>query len=329
MAKKKHLKILKQGVKAWNAWRKENPDIEPDLRDAVLGAVALIRANLSGADLSGANLRRANLSRANLIGANLFEADLIEADLSGAVLAGADLIGANLSRANLGQALLFNTLFCRVALKGAKGLNKCRHVGPSIIDFQTLQLSGMLPVKFLRGCGMPDDLIEFLRSMLSKDHYSCFISYSHDDKDFAQRLHDYLQEKGIRCWLDEHQILPGDDVRDQIDRGIKLWDKVLLCCSKSSLDSYWVNSEIDKALKKEETLWREQGKRTLALIPLNLDGYLFKWESSRKSILTDRLAENLVGWKKNPEKLKRALERIEKALRADEGGREPPPESRL
>lgn len=31
MANKKHIKILKQGVDAWNQWRRENPNIRPDL----------------------------------------------------------------------------------------------------------------------------------------------------------------------------------------------------------------------------------------------------------------------------------------------------------
>ena len=42
--------------------------------------------------------------------------------------------------------------------------------------------------------------------------YSCFISCGHADKSFAGRLHDGLQRPGIRCWLDEHQMLPGDDI---------------------------------------------------------------------------------------------------------------------
>ena len=32
MANKEHLDILKQGVGAWNQWRKEHPDIQPDLK---------------------------------------------------------------------------------------------------------------------------------------------------------------------------------------------------------------------------------------------------------------------------------------------------------
>jgi TIR domain len=60
------------------------------------------------------------------------------------------------------------------------------------------------------------------------EFYSCFISYSHADQSFARRLHDQLQGRGIRCWLDEHQLLPGDDIYEQIDRGIRFWHKVLL-----------------------------------------------------------------------------------------------------
>ena len=33
MANKEHLAILKQGVEVWNKWRKENPEIKPDLSD--------------------------------------------------------------------------------------------------------------------------------------------------------------------------------------------------------------------------------------------------------------------------------------------------------
>lgn len=387
MANEEHLKILKQGVGAWNKWRRENRGINPDLSGADLtrGYLGLVdfsvtdlslatlnQATLNGAQLFVANLRRASLRGADLTSADLAFADCRDADLGGADLSwaqlhhaflnNAQLVGVDLRFANLSEAqlegadirgsFLIGTVLGDVDLGGLKGLEDCVHMGPSIIDHRTLQQSGMLPVEFLRGCGLAewqikaaelnqggltpgqvnDVVCAVFNAYCDKPvlYFSTVISYSHEDKDFAQTLHHYLDdEKGIRCWKDEHQMLPGDDKRDAIDRGIRLWDKVLLCCSKSSLNRYWVNTEIDKALKKEETLWRERGKKTLVLIPLNLDGYLFDWEDSRASVLTDRYAEDLVGWKKNPEKLKRALDRIEKALRADDSGREPPPEPRL
>ena len=57
MANQKHLKILEQGVDAWNEWRRKNPGIEPDLRDAQLPNKNLRGAYLREADLSGADLR--------------------------------------------------------------------------------------------------------------------------------------------------------------------------------------------------------------------------------------------------------------------------------
>jgi len=144
MANEEHLKILKQGVDAWNQWRKQNPEIVPDLSDTDLS-----RANLKGVQLSGAYLVRADLSRAqlgktdlsgaNLAGAGLVEANLIEANLSGAHLYGAELsranlvrvdlrratlieailIGANLIRANLTRAALTSAILFRADLIGA------------------------------------------------------------------------------------------------------------------------------------------------------------------------------------------------------------------
>jgi hypothetical protein len=75
----------------------------------------------------------------------------------------------------------------------------------------------------------------FLLAFQPIQFYSCFVSYSHADKAFTRALHHTLQGRGIRCWLDEKQLLPGDDIYEHIDRGIRLWDKLLLCCSEHSL----------------------------------------------------------------------------------------------
>lgn len=91
MANEDQLRILWQGVDAWNIWRAKNPDEYVDL---------------SRADLIGANLRGADFSEACLNGANLHGADLIGADLSWANLVGADLSMADLSMANLFEAKL-------------------------------------------------------------------------------------------------------------------------------------------------------------------------------------------------------------------------------
>src|ERR1700687_3129063 len=68
-----------------------------------------------------------------------------------------------------------------------------------------------LPIPFLRGVGLPDRLIDYLPSLFDQaiQHYSCFISYSTKDQDFADRLHADLQNKGVRCWFAPHDLPIG------------------------------------------------------------------------------------------------------------------------
>lgn len=114
MANQEQMKILMQGVDAWNEWRQREPMSEPDLQQAHLEGLNLREADFRWANLAGANLRQAALS-----GANLFAANLQRADLSGAHLGSrgspieeerfihaANLAGANLREANLNQANL-------------------------------------------------------------------------------------------------------------------------------------------------------------------------------------------------------------------------------
>ncbi|MCP4104579.1 MAG: TIR domain-containing protein [Desulfobacteraceae bacterium] len=101
MANKKHLEIIKQGVDVWNKWRKDNPDVKPDLQRVGFRGADLKGVDLKGAGLQGANLQEASLQGADLQNADLRETDLQNADFQNADLQNSDLEGANLQGTNL------------------------------------------------------------------------------------------------------------------------------------------------------------------------------------------------------------------------------------
>jgi hypothetical protein len=303
------------------------PDLrEANLRGADLSWADLSWADLSWADLSKANLRGAGLSKADLRSADLIETALSEAELGLAELGGANLSGANLSGANLSctnlreadlsgadlsGAVLSETIFGAVDLTRTNGLNECRHDGPSVIDFRTLSLSENLPIPFLRGCGLPDNLIEYLPSLRggSIQFYSCFISYSTKDQLFAERLYADLQNKGVRCWFAPHDLLIGAKTWDAIDAAIRLRDKLLLILSKASIGSEWVEDEVNKAYAEERS------RKQVVLFPIRIDNAVMSTDEPWAVKLRERNIGDFRHWKK-PAEYQKSLDRLLRDLKA-------------
>src|ERR1700744_6381548 len=89
------------------------------------------------------------------------------------------------------------------------------------------------------------------KCVAASERFSFFISYSHDDKTFARLLYDKLQKRGFRCWFDEHELLPGERLHQSIAQGVLRSEKMLLCASRASLTSWWVDNEIGQAFQME------------------------------------------------------------------------------
>jgi hypothetical protein len=144
------------------------------------------------------------------------------------------------------------TIFSGTNLTGVIGLETCRHTFPSTLDHRILETFNPLPIPFLRGVGLPERLIEFLPTLLNQaiQYFSCFISYSTKDQDFADRIHADLQNKGVRCWFAPHDFPIGGKILDEIDAAIRLRDKVLLIVSEHSIESDWVEDEVTKAFEE-------------------------------------------------------------------------------
>jgi uncharacterized protein YjbI with pentapeptide repeats len=331
MANDEHVALLKNGVDAWNKWRDlyEADLCGTDLCEADLSGANLNAANLSEADLFVANMRGATLRGANLRGANLgatdirepnlSEANLIGAKLSNADLKRANLRGADLTGADLSGATLRHTVFGSTTLTGVKGLDLCRHEGPSIIDFPTLSTlssSDPLPTAFLRGVGLPDNVIDYLPSLLNTaiQLYSCFISYSSKDQAFAERLHADLQNKGVRCWFAPHDMRIGAKIIDAIDEAIRVRDKVLLILSGGALASDWVEGEVTRALDEE------RARKQVILFPVRLDDAVIQTSEGWARLLHgQRHIGDFTGWKEH-DSYQKSFDRLMRDLRVETSG---------
>ena len=169
MANPDHLKVLQQGVDAWNAWRTKNPSIIPDLSGANLSG-----RNLALADLNDMHLGRAYLLGANLSGANLSYSDLREANLCRTILVGANLLGAGLAYANLVKADLTsaNLTGCRVYGVSAWELKLIRDVIDTITSKAVLILGRFTPER--------KQVLDALRNELRERNYlPIAVSYTH------------------------------------------------------------------------------------------------------------------------------------------------------
>jgi uncharacterized protein YjbI with pentapeptide repeats len=255
-----------------------------DLYGSVLVRAQLVEADLFEVHLHGADLTEAQLGGANLAGADLHDAILRGADLTGADLRGASLRGTELRAAILVKADLTKadlrgidfsggsvgwTLFGDVDLGTAKGLDTVTHRGPSTIGIDTLYRSGCnIPEAFLRGAGVPEGLIIYVCSLAEQSirFHSHFISFSHGDQAFADRLHADLRAMNVRCWLIPEETKAGDGARARIDESIRLYDKLLLVLSEHSIASDWLEQEVQSALAKEH------GTGQKVLFPIQVDG---------------------------------------------------------
>ena len=129
---------------------------------------------------------------------------------------------------------------------------------------------GEIPPKFLRGCCVPEEVITHLPSLLGSlqpiQFYSCFISYSTKNEDFAERLHSRLRNKGLRIWFAPEDVQGGKQLYEQIDEAIRANEKLHLELSPESMESEWVRTEIRKARKAEVAATRARFSAVVASV---------------------------------------------------------------
>ena len=346
MANPEPIAILAAGVDEWRKWREANPSIWPDLsgaqlpaarlngvnlenanlRQANLEGASLVEANLRNANLMEANLKRACLTKADLREVNLYKAKLQEAEMGRADLTHSNLIKAEIEKTQLSFATFGQTSFDHNLILGGIGLDVIYHRGTSIIDVQVFEhanraVRGNRDMEqrvrcFFQNAGVTERIVKAALEALAQPRIwnSCFISYSHADREFVDQLCSSLTRLEIPYSRDDQRFEVGSRAIDRMASEIIRNDRTLLCCSRASLTSHWVEQEAEIALEREE----KQGRSVL--VPLDIDGCLLD-NPYRPDVpalakkIRDRVSGDFRKWR-DPERFEDSLGRLAESLKA-------------
>ena len=156
--------------------------------------------------------------------------------------------------------------------------------------------------------------------------YSCFISYSTADEEFAKRLHARMVQEKLRVWFAPEDMQAGKKLHEQVDEAIRVFDKLLLVLSTESINSRWVRDEIRRARKSEI---REGRKK---LFPVRIMDYkaIEQWNSFYADLAEDMAEEireyfipDFSNWKDH-DSFETAFSRLIRDLRAEKPKRAKP-----
>lgn len=95
-----------------------------------------------------------------------------------------------------------------------------------------------------------------------------FISYATEDIAFAQKLYNYLEQRGFVPWLDKNKLLPGQDWNFTIRKALREANYIILLLSGNSVQKRgYVQREFKLALE----FFEEKLEDDIYLIPLKIN----------------------------------------------------------
>jgi hypothetical protein len=99
----------------------------------------------------------------------------------------------------------------------------------------------------------------------SQFQFDVFLSHSAKDKVLVRELAARLQQDGMRVWLDEGQVKPGDNIPAKIEDGLEHSRVLVLCMSANAFGSDWAQ------LEAGTFRFRDPLNRERRFVPLRLD----------------------------------------------------------
>lgn len=178
-----------------------------------------------------------------------------------------------------------------------------------IVPFNAADLNPLLEWAQSMGALKPNLLVEDLldhaeakkeeRHLSEKSRRIAFLSHSSADKPFIRQLAADLTAAGVDVWLDEQRIRVGDSIPEAIAQGLAESDYFLIAISHNSINSSWVQKELNNALVTEVQ------RRNVHILPLKLD------DTEMPTIISDKLYADF------SQSYKAGLDKLFSALRKD------------
>jgi len=169
---------------------------------------------------------------------------------------------------------------------------------------------------------MPDLVVQYVvdcaealdGNILRQLMQSTFISYGSPDEAFARALYAALRRNGVTTFFFAEHAIPGEKLHRIMRRGVNEYDRVILVCSRASLDRKGVLNEIEETIAREA---RDGG--AAYLIPIRLDDYVFAgWNPPNpdmKQTVRDRVVADFEGADPDTAKFDAGVRRLIAALK--------------
>lgn len=142
--------------------------------------------------------------------------------------------------------------------------------------------------------------------MKAKSDLQIFLAHAKEDKPQVRKLYQKLQAAGYRPWMDEEDLLPGQNWQDEITRTLRTSDFFLACLTQHSVTK---RGYVQRELREALDLCADLPEGTIYLIPLKFEECKIPDLKQREHGLSLRNYHKVDYWKPNGfEKLIEAIE---------------------
>jgi hypothetical protein len=122
-----------------------------------------------------------------------------------------------------------------------------------------------------------------------------FISHASEDREFAEQITSYLEQRGIKCFIAPRDIRPGAEYAEQIIDGLDAAGAIVFLLSENSNKSIFVRKEIERSVSKGKNVFTVRIREVTPARALELFVSSEQWIDAWRPPITQYLDRLAVG----------------------------------